>query len=110
MVEGMAKKRLEFDFVILAAGVEPDRQLHQLAGILGLDQDPHGFLKERHPTWGAIETTVAGIFMAGGTQGPKDIPECVSQASGAAARVLAMLHRLNPQKAGASQSLPDSKR
>ena len=94
MVGDSTKVKREFDFVILAAGVEPDHQLHHLSKTLGVDRDTYGFLKERHTSWGAIETTIPGIFMAGGTQGPKDIPESVAQASGAAARALAMIHRL----------------
>ncbi len=100
MGEGTLKTRMEFDFVILAAGVEPDQNLGQLSETLKVERDKHGFLKERHPTWGAIETTVPGIFMAGGTQGPKDIPESVAQASGAAARALALIRRLQTQKPG----------
>jgi len=94
MVEGTPKSAKEFDFVILAAGVEPDSQINQLAEILNIERDSLGFLKDRHPTWGAIETTVPGIFMAGGIQGPKDIPESVAQASGAAARALALINRM----------------
>ncbi len=98
MVEGKPKSAEEFDFIILATAVEPDSQIDQLARILGIKRDSLGFASERHPTWGAIETSVPGIFMAGGVQGPKDIPETVAQASGAAARALALLHRLSISK------------
>jgi len=94
MVEGTPKTPMEVDFVVLAGGVEPDSQTETLAGTLGIARDDLGFLQERHPTWGSIETTVPGIFMAGGIQGPKDIPESVAQASGAAARALALLNRM----------------
>lgn len=94
MVEGTPKSAMVFDFVILAAGVEPDSQIAHLAETLGVERDTLGFLRDRHPTLGAVETTVPGIFMAGGIQGPKDIPESVAQASGAAARALALIRRL----------------
>jgi heterodisulfide reductase subunit A len=94
MVEGTPKTPMEVDFVVLAGGVEPDSQTETLAGTLGIARDDLGFLQERHSTWGSIETTVPGIFMAGGIQGPKDIPESVAQASGAAARALALLNRM----------------
>jgi len=93
-IEGTPKSEMEVDFVILAGGVEPDRHTDTLTRALGIEKDSLGFLKDRHPTWGAIETTVPGIFMAGGIQGPKDIPESVAQASGAAARAVAMINRL----------------
>ncbi len=94
MVEGTPKAAETFDFVILAGGVEPDEKITELSKALGIERDDLGFLRDRHPTRGAIDTTVPGIFMAGGIQGPKDIPESVAQASGAAARALAMIHRL----------------
>ena len=100
MVEGTPKAAETFDFVILATGVEPDAEAAALAETLGAERDAAGFLTERHPTRGAIETTAPGIFMAGGIQGPKDIPESVAQASGAAARALAMLHRLKEEGNG----------
>jgi len=94
MVEGTPKSAQIFDFVILAGGVEPDEKTGLLQETLGIDRDTLGFLEDRHPTLGAIETTVPGIFMAGGIQGPKDIPESVAQASGAAARALAMINKM----------------
>ena len=100
MVEGTPKSAELFDFVILAGGVEPDSHINTLTHALGIEKDSLGFLKDRHPTWGAIETTVPGIFMAGGIQGPKDIPESVAQASGAAAKALAMISRMKNRKPG----------
>ncbi len=94
MVEGTPKTAETFDFAVLAGGVKPADKTAALTETLGIGRDGLGFLEDRHPTRGAIETTVPGIFMAGGIQGPKDIPESVAQASGAAARALAMIRRL----------------
>ncbi len=104
MVEGTHRSAMRVDAVILAGGVEPDEALAGLAETLGVERDPFGFLEERHPTLSAIETTVPGIFMAGGVQGPKDIPESVAQASGAAARALAMIHRLKARSRSQDES------
>ena len=41
---------------------------------------------EAHPKLRPVDTMTDGIFLAGVAQGPKDIPDTVSQASGAAAR------------------------
>ena len=38
-----------------------------------------------------VESLQAGFYLAGASQGPKDIPDSVSQASGAAAKALALL-------------------
>jgi heterodisulfide reductase subunit A len=40
-----------------------------------------------------MATTTDGIFITGCCQGPKDIPDTVAQASGAAAEVLSMIQK-----------------
>ncbi|MCK4424691.1 CoB--CoM heterodisulfide reductase iron-sulfur subunit A family protein, partial [Candidatus Bathyarchaeota archaeon] len=50
-----------------------------------------GFLLEAHPKLRPLESPTAGIFLAGTCQGPKDIPDTVAQASGAAAKVIDLL-------------------
>jgi heterodisulfide reductase subunit A len=42
-----------------------------------------------------VETSRAGVFMAGACVGPKDIAETVTQASAAAAKVLSAFARWN---------------
>jgi heterodisulfide reductase subunit A len=50
--------------------------------------DESGFLAEAHPKLRPVESTTAGVYLAGAAQFPKDIPETAAQASGAAAKVL----------------------
>ena len=52
---------------------------------------PVGFLKEAHPKLRPVESLTSGIFLAGAVQGPKDIPEVVAHASGAASKAAAIL-------------------
>ena len=52
---------------------------------------PDGFFLERHPKLDPTSTSTDGIYIAGTCQGPKDIPDTVAQASGAAARMMANL-------------------
>jgi heterodisulfide reductase subunit A len=59
--------------------------------MLKIGTDEHGFMREAHIKLRPLETTTAGIFLAGIAQTPKDIPDTVSQASGAASKVLALL-------------------
>ena len=58
---------------------------------MGTDSD--GFLAEAHPKLRPLESLQSGFYLAGAGQGPKDIPEAVSQASGAAAKVLALMSK-----------------
>lgn len=56
--------------------------------LLHISTNSNGFYNEAHPKLRPVETLTAGIYLAGAGQGPKDIPETVAQASGAAAKVL----------------------
>jgi len=76
------------DLVVLATPMVPDETAVELGHRLHISTDAYGFFSEAHPKLRPVETLTAGIFLAGVGQGPKDIPEAVSQASGAAAKVL----------------------
>ncbi|MFQ6099640.1 MAG: CoB--CoM heterodisulfide reductase iron-sulfur subunit A family protein [Anaerolineae bacterium] len=76
------------DLVVLATPMAPSRQVQELAQTLRVSVDQNGFLSEAHPKLRPVESLTAGVFLAGAAQGPKDIPEATSQASGAAAKVL----------------------
>ncbi|MBC8254502.1 MAG: CoB--CoM heterodisulfide reductase iron-sulfur subunit A family protein [Ardenticatenia bacterium] len=85
--------RIEADLVVLATGVQPQPDASNMARILGISYDSYGFINESHPKLNPVESNTAGIFLAGSTVGPKDIPESVSQASAAAAKVLGLLSK-----------------
>lgn len=53
--------------------------------------DKDGFLAEAHPKLRPVESVTSGVFLAGAAQSPKDIPEAVAQASGAASKAIAIL-------------------
>jgi len=76
------------DLVVLATPMVPSHQALELARTLRVGVDQDGFFSEAHPKLRPVESLTAGVFLAGAAQGPKDIPETVSQASGAAAKVL----------------------
>ncbi|MDY6876852.1 MAG: CoB--CoM heterodisulfide reductase iron-sulfur subunit A family protein [Chloroflexota bacterium] len=78
------------DLVVLATPMSPSRQAAELAQTLRVGVDQDGFFSEAHPKLRPVESLTAGVFLAGAAQGPKDIPEAVAQASGAAAKVLKM--------------------
>ncbi len=76
---------VDADLVVLATAMEMPEDVKDLAQKLSLSLDAGGFFKELHPKLKPVETAVEGIFLAGCCQGPKDIPDTVSQAKGAAA-------------------------
>nr|HID12983.1 CoB--CoM heterodisulfide reductase iron-sulfur subunit A family protein [Anaerolineae bacterium] len=81
------------DLVVLAPALLPRPATHQLAEMLGLPVDEHGWLLPRDPNMHPVETVRPGVFLAGAGTGPMDIPETVAHASGAAAQVLKLFSR-----------------
>jgi len=81
------------DMVVLANAIVPDPGAQQLADVLGLALDESGFFREADDNLRPMETDRPGIFLAGAAQAAKDIPDTVSHASGAAAKVLALFQR-----------------
>jgi heterodisulfide reductase subunit A len=85
--------KIPVDMVILCTAMEPRENASEVARIFGINQGGDGFFLEEHPKLGPMSTATDGIFLAGACQGPKDIPDAVSHASGAAAQALALATR-----------------
>ena len=92
-VDTLTAKPIEIaaDMVVLAQAMRPATGAQELAKKLKLALDKDGFLAEAHPKLRPVESVTAGMFLAGAAQAPKDIPEAVAQASGAAAKAVAIL-------------------
>ncbi|MBW2085952.1 MAG: FAD-dependent oxidoreductase, partial [Deltaproteobacteria bacterium] len=78
-----------FDMVILSLGMEPRAAARDLVEALGVETDRFGFaaMQGLNP----LRTSREGVFACGVFQAPRDIPDTVMQASGAAAEVAAVL-------------------
>ena len=83
--------KIDADLVVLAAAIEPDKSARPLATMLTASMDTNDFFTEAHPKLRPVESPTAGVFLSGACQGPKDIPETVSQAGAAAAKVIGLL-------------------
>jgi len=79
-------KSIDVDVVVLCPALIPRAANKEVAVVLGLELDQHGFFKPKDPLFAPVDTNVPGVFICGYCQGPKDIPESVAQASAAAAR------------------------
>lgn len=73
----------EFDLVVLSLGITPSKTSLKLAQNLGIELNSYGFCQT--DPLNPMKTSRPGIYVCGAFQSPKDIPETVSQASGAAA-------------------------
>ncbi len=91
-VDTIANKTVEIDadLVVLAMAMVPTPGTKALANTLKIQVGENGFLKEAHPKLRPLESITAGYYLAGCAQGPKDIPDVVSQASGAASKVVSL--------------------
>ena len=81
------------DLVVLAAAIEPSPTVRNIATMVTASIDTNNFLTEAHAKLRPVESPTAGIFLSGVCQGPKDIPETVSQASACAAKVIGLLSK-----------------
>ncbi len=83
--------RVPVDMVVLSVGLQPADGADQIARMLGISQDLDGWFNELHPKLAPVQTATDGVFIAGCCQGPKDIPDTVAQANGAASEALALM-------------------
>ncbi|MBT3302920.1 MAG: CoB--CoM heterodisulfide reductase iron-sulfur subunit A family protein [Bacteroidetes bacterium] len=81
------------DLVVLMVGVEAQVDAKKIAHAVGISMCGNDFYIEKHPKLDPVATTTDGVYIVGGCQGPKDIPDSVSQAKAAAARVLATINQ-----------------
>jgi len=78
-----------FDLVVLSVGLWPGATGRELAAKLGIETNHYGFVVP--PGLDPLTTSRPGVFMCGVMQAPRDIPETVVQASGAAAEAAGLL-------------------
>ncbi len=100
----------DFDMVVLATAVSPPAGLPELAQRLGVELDADGFIKALETQGGLVMTTRPGVYAAGCVAGPKDIPDSVSEGSGAAALALSHLTRRHWPKPPVVEPVEDIER
>jgi len=85
-VQDETPKTEEFDMVILSIGMQPPKDVEELAKNMGIKLNKYKFCETQ--TFSPMDTSKPGVFVCGAFSAPKDIPESVAQASGAAARAM----------------------
>jgi heterodisulfide reductase subunit A len=84
---------VEADMVVLATAMVAQHDAEAMAQKMKISYDGDHFLAEAHPKLRPVEMNTAGVFVAGACQAPKDIPETVAQASGAASKVAGLFSK-----------------
>jgi len=100
---------IDADFLALSAAVVPSAGTEELAGLFRLTLNPDGFFKEAHVKLRPVEFSTDGVYLCGMAHYPKHITETLSQAYGAAGRVLTLLSK-NTITASGSVCEVDEKR
>jgi heterodisulfide reductase subunit A len=79
---------INVDMVILCTAMEARPDASDVMRKFGIGIGADGFFQEEHPKLAPVSTPTSGVFLAGACQGPKDIPDTVAQAKGAAGECL----------------------
>jgi heterodisulfide reductase subunit A len=86
-----SRLEIDADFVSLAAAVIPSAGSREVAQWFKVPLGPDGFFQEAHVKLRPVEFAADGVFLCGIAHYPKLISEAISQAYGAAGRVLTLL-------------------
>ncbi len=78
-----------FDLVVLSNGLAGPRDADKLAEVLGITLNEYGFCETS--AFEPLKSSRPGIFAGGAFAEPKDIPDSVAGASGAAAKAQALI-------------------
>jgi heterodisulfide reductase subunit A len=88
-VEGDKLEHQRFDLVVLSVGMESPATAQALAEAAGIQLDGYGFCQTE--PFQPVSTTRPGVYACGAFAEPKDIPDSVIEAGGAAAAALATI-------------------
>ncbi|MFX1402432.1 MAG: 4Fe-4S binding protein [Promethearchaeota archaeon] len=84
---------IKVDLLVLSCGLEARVDADRVASLVRVQRSSDGFFMEAHPKLRPVDTLTEGIFIAGVAQGPKDIPDSVAQAKGAASSAATLMAR-----------------
>ena len=89
----LVRRMLEFevDLVVLMIGMDAEPSNVELSRMFKTPLDENGFFLEQHPKLAPSSTASKGVFLAGVSQGPKDIADSVAHAGLAASKVKTLL-------------------
>jgi len=82
---------LDADVLSLAAAVIPTASTNEVAGLFKVTLSPDDFFKEAHVKLKPVEFAADGVYLCGTAHYPKHIQETITQAYGAAGRILTLL-------------------
>ena len=94
----------EYDLVVLAVGIQPNREVEQLFTGERLGLDEYYYVAEPSEQLSPGQTDIPGVFVAGTAAGAKDIVDSILHAGAAVAQVAAHLTRGRDPGGGAGMT------
>ncbi len=88
-LENEEMKQEVFEMVVLSTGLIPPRSNDAISDILGIDLNESGFCSTKY--FSPMTSSRPGIYVCGAFSSPKNIPETVIEASGAAAKASSII-------------------
>ena len=84
---------IEHDLLVISPGVIPSEGMDTMAKKIGIEQTDDGYVQIEHTFFGPTVTKTPGVFVCGCADGPKDIPDSVSEGSAAAMKATIILSK-----------------
>ncbi len=84
---------VEHDLIVLSPGIQPPEGMSDMVVELGMDLAIDGYIDVADRVITPVDTKLAGVFVCGCADGPKDIPDSVSAGSAAAMRATIILNK-----------------
>ena len=84
---------VDADLLVLSAAVVPSKGSREIARLFKAPLSPDGFFQEAHVKLRPVDFAAEGVYLCGTAHYPKNIPETISQAYGAAGRAVTLLSR-----------------
>jgi heterodisulfide reductase subunit A len=95
-----ARLGIPYDLVVLSTPLVPDEEAHELAQLLKVPVDEHGFFLEAHVKLRPLDFATDGIYVAGAARWPAHLEETITQAYGAASRAATILSKDRVKSSG----------
>jgi heterodisulfide reductase subunit A len=95
-----AKLGIPYDLVVLSTPLVPDDGAREVAQLLKVPVDEHGFFLEAHVKLRPLDFATDGIYVAGTARWPAHLEETVTQAYGAASRAATILSKDRVKSSG----------
>jgi len=95
-----ARLGIPYDLVVLSTPLVSDDGAHELAQLLKVPVDEHGFFLEAHVKLRPLDFATDGIYVAGAARWPAHLEETITQAYGAASRAATILSKDRVKSSG----------